>query len=62
MFFKDNISNQESIAGISILFRISLYSDFFIDEGKIYSEDEADERYSLGLIAIRNFDGYEGFA
>ena len=32
-----------------------------ISEHKVYTEDEADQKYSLGIMAIRNFDGYENF-
>lgn len=32
-----------------------------VDENKIFTEDEADDKYPLGVMAIRNFDGYEGF-
>ncbi len=61
-------AKAELDAGPEIPMNNSVYNQLIaikkevIDEGKIYSEDEADERYSLGLMAIRNYDGYEGFA
>ena len=30
-------------------------------ENIIFTEDEADDKYPLGVMAMRNFDGYEGF-
>lgn len=61
------ITKEELIATPSL----SLYKSFYnqlidikktvIEENYVYSEDEANEKYPLGVMAIRAFDGYEGF-
>ena len=32
-----------------------------VEEGRAFSNEEAHQRYTIGTIAIRYFDGYEGF-
>lgn len=32
-----------------------------VEENHVYSEDEANGKYFIGIQAIRNFDGYDNF-
>lgn len=51
----------------NIPMNISLYNQLLdikktvILENRVYTEDEADQKYSLGIMAIKNFDGYKNF-
>jgi hypothetical protein len=61
------IAKEEYEESPDIPINISLYNQLLdikrtvISEHKVYTEDEADQKYSLGIMAIRNFDGYENF-
>lgn len=45
----------------SILNQLNDIKKRIIEEGKVYSNEEAHQRYTIGTIAIRYFDGYEDF-
>ena len=55
----------ESIPNLS--FNESIYNQLVdikktvVDENYAYTEAEADKKYPLGVMAIRNFDGYDKF-
>lgn len=45
----------------SILNQLNDIKQRVVEEKREFSEEEAHQRYNLGQIAIRYFDGYEGF-
>ncbi|MFK8269250.1 immunity protein Tsi6 family protein [Capnocytophaga cynodegmi] len=45
----------------SILNQLNDIKQSVVEEHIVFSEEEAQQRYSLGQIAIRYFDGYEEF-
>jgi hypothetical protein len=56
------IAKEEYEKSPDIPMNITLYNQLLdikktvISEHKVYTEDEADQKYSLGIMAIRNFD------
>ena len=62
-----NIAKQEYESFPNLSFNVSIYNQLVdikksvVDENCVYTIEEAYNKYPLGVMAIRNFDGYDKF-